>query len=255
MKLQTIVIDDEPIALDKLRSYVEKTPSLHLAGAFSNGMDALEMINAGGEVDVIFTDINMPDINGLEMVGALAKPPLIVFITAHADYAAESYRHSAIDYLLKPYSFADFQRAANKVVDRYRMSHPVSTPPVQTDDSRPASNESASIFIKVDYRYIRINLSDIRYIKGYGEYLQIYISTSATPLLTLSSFAAIRERLSQSFLQIHRSYIVNMDHVLHIERARIVMDADTYLPVGDSYKGQLQNYLSSHGIGGAVRKE
>lgn len=254
MKLQTIIIDDEPIALDKLRSYVEKTPFLQLAGDFSNGMDALETIASGGNVDVIFTDINMPDINGMEMVGALQHPPLIVFITAHPDYAAESYRHSAVDYLLKPYSFADFQRAANKVMDRYQLSHPVRPTPLQADN-QPVKDDSGSIFIKVDYRYIRINLSDIRYIKGYGEYLQIYTTTSSTPLLTLSSFAAIRERLSPSFLQIHRSYIVNMNHVLHIERARMVMDADTYLPVGDSYKSNLQNYLASHAIGGASRKE
>ena len=254
MKLQTVIIDDEPIALDKLRSYVEKTPFLQLAGAFSNGIDALDMMTADGNVDVIFTDINMPDINGLEMVGALTRPPLIVFITAHPDYAAESYRHSAVDYLLKPYSFADFQRAATKVMERYQLTKPSVTTAIAADTPVPR-HESGSLFIKVDYRYIRINLSDIRYIKGYGEYLQIYTSTSSSPLLTLSSFAALREKLSSSFLQIHRSYIVNMDHVLHIERARIVMDTDTYLPVGDSFKSNLQSYLTSHSIGGASRKD
>lgn len=257
MKLRTVIIDDEPIALDKLRSYVEKTPELRLAGAFTNGMDALDMMTSSDDnVDVIFTDINMPDINGMEMVSALRRPPLIVFITAYADYAAESYRHSAVDYLLKPYSFADFQHAAAKVIERYQLTRNAAgqtTPqPVQTPTR---TDESGSIFIKVDYRYIRINLSDIRYVKGYGEYLQVYTTTSPTPLLTLSSFAAIREKLSPSFLQIHRSYIVNMDHVLHIERARMVMDADTYLPVGDSYKANLQTYLAEHAIGGAAKKE
>lgn len=254
MKLRTIIIDDEPIALDKLRTYVEKTPQLQLVGAFSNGMDALEMLTAadGSEVDVIFTDINMPDINGMEIIGALPRPPLTVFITAHPDYAAESYRHSAVDYLLKPYSFADFQRAVTKVAERSR-SMPLSAQP----DARQAGpGESGSIFIKVDYRYIRVNLADISYIKGYGEYLQVYTSASpVTPMLTLSSFAAIREKLSPQFIQIHRSYIVNMDHVLHIERARIVMDADTYLPVGDSYKAALQSYLATHAIGGATKKD
>lgn len=255
MTLRTIVIDDEPIALDKLRSYVEKTPFLKLAGAFSNGLDALEMINAGGEVDVIFTDINMPDINGMEVISSISQPPLIVFITAHPDYAAESYKLSAVDYLLKPYSFADFQRSAGKVMDRYRLSHSVNVNATATDGTPSDTNSSDSIFIKIDYRYVRISLADIRYIKGYGEYLQIYIQNSPTPLLTLCSFATITERLSSSFLQIHRSYIVNMEHVLHIERARIVMDADTYLPVSDSYKSRLQNYLASHSIGGAVKKE
>lgn len=259
MKLRTIIIDDEPIALDKLRSYVEKTPQLQLVGAFSNGMDALEMLTAAGgnEVDVIFTDINMPDINGMEMIGALPRPPLTVFITAHPDYAAESYRHSAVDYLLKPYSFADFQRAVTKVMERSQAASLSAQPAAQQPDTRPAgTGESDSIFIKVDYRYIRVNLSDISYIKGYGEYLQVYTSASPmTPILTLSSFAAIREKLSPQFIQIHRSYIVNMDHVLHIERARIVMDADTYLPVGDSYRATLQSYLATHAIGGATKKD
>lgn len=259
MKLRTVIIDDEPIALGKLRSYVEKTPYLQLAGAFSNGMEALEMMaSSANDVDVIFTDINMPDLNGMEMVSSLSHPPMIVFITAHPDYAAESYRHSAIDYLLKPYSFADFQRAAGKVMERYALLHPARHDnPDGTSTPAPATaaSDSGSIFIKVDYRFVRVNLADIRYIKGYGEYLQVYTVTDTAPLLTLSSFAAIREKLSGSFIQIHRSYIVNMDHVIHIERARIVMDADTYLPVGDSYKANLQAYLASCSIGGVTKKE
>lgn len=260
MKLRTIIIDDEPIALDKLRNYVGKTPFLSLVGAFSNGMDALEMIaSPGSDVDVIFTDINMPDINGLEMVATLSRPPLIVFITAHPGYAAESYRHAAVDYLLKPYSFADFQRAAGRVMERYTLLHP--RQPENREPEMPATQapqpgaDSGSIFIKVDYRFVRVGLADIRYIKGYGEYLQVFTTATPAPLLTLSSFAAIRERLSASFVQIHRSYIVNMEHVIHIERARVVMDADTYLPVGDSFKANLQAYLASCSIGGALKKE
>ncbi len=257
MKLRTIIIDDEPIALEKLRSYVEKTPFLQLAGAYSNGVEALETMALGTEVDVIFTDINMPDINGMEMVSALTQQPLVVFITAYSDYAAESYRYSAVDYLLKPYNFTDFQRAAGKVLDRYRMMHSEVTTHDQETSTGTAQtvNDSGSIFIKVDHRYVRVNLTDIRYIKGYGEYLQIFTTSSPSPLLTLSSFATILGRLSGDFLQIHRSYIVNMNHVLQIERARIVMDADTYLPVGDSYKPKLQQYLATRSIGVAARKE
>lgn len=257
MKLRAIIIDDEPIALEKLRSYVEKTPFLQLAGAYTNGIEALETMASGTEVDVVFTDINMPDINGMEMISALTHQPLVVFITAYSDYAAESYRYSAVDYLLKPYNFTDFQRAAGKVLDRYRLIHSDVTTSGQETPAGTAQpvNDSGSIFIKVDHRYVRVNLADIRYIKGYGEYLQIFISSSPSPLLTLSSFATILGRLSADFLQIHRSYIVNMNHVLQIERARIVMDADTYLPVGDSYKPRLQQYLAARSIGGAARKE
>lgn len=254
MKLRTLIIDDEPIALAKLRSYVAKTPFLELASACSSGIEAQEVI-ATDDIDVIFTDINMPDLSGMEFVGSLAHPPLVVFITAYSEYAVESYRHDAVDYLLKPYSLADFQRAANRVLERYTATHsapaPAATDPLP---SHPASG-SDSLFIKTDYRYVRIDPDDIRYIKGYGEYLQIYLADTPQPLMTLSSFAAIRERLSPSFVQIHRSYIVNMRHVLHIERSRIVMDADTYLPVGDSYKPAFQTYLAEHAIGGATKKE
>ncbi|MCM1406700.1 MAG: LytTR family transcriptional regulator, partial [[Clostridium] fimetarium] len=120
--------------------------------------------------------------------------------------------------------------------------------------SSPAAVHSApapsgSLFVKVDYRYIRVSLADIRYIKGYGEYLQIYVDGSPNPLLTLSSFASIKERLSDNFLQVHRSYIVNMDHVAQIERNRVVMSPDLYIPVGDSFKAPFQAYLASHAVG------
>lgn len=247
MKLRTLIIDDEPIALEKLRSYVEKVPFLELVGACHSGLEATGIL-AGTSVDVVFTDINMPDLNGMDFVESLHKAPMIVFITAYAQYAVDSYRLSAVDYLLKPYSFTDFQRAANKVMEQYaaRMSTPV--------DAEP--DRKSSLFVKVDYRYVRVELASIRYIKGYGEYLQIYIDGNPTPLLTLSSFGAISERLTDNFLQVHRSYIVNMERVEQINRSRVVMDAETYIPVGDSYKNALQQYLQNHSVGlGSRRSE
>lgn len=244
MKLRTLIIDDEPLALEKLSSYVEKVPFLQLVAKCMSAVDATAVISAE-EVDVIFTDINMPDLSGMEFVGSLSSSPMVVFITAHASYAAESYRVSAVDYLLKPYSFADFQRAANKVLEQYLLRH-------RKRDSTPSSDtprHDGSLFIKIDYRYIRISLTDIIYIKGYGEYLQVYIAGNPSPYVTLSSFSAIREKLSANFLQIHRSYVVNMDAVERIERGRIVMEGDTWLPVGDSYKTVLQDYLASHSVG------
>lgn len=251
MKFRTLIIDDEPIALAKLQSYVSKTPFLEVAASCSSGIEAMEIM-ASDNIDVIFTDINMPDLNGLEFVGSLPHPPLIVFITAYAEYAVESYRHAAVDYLLKPYSLADFQRAANRVLERYTSANSSSASSAESVTA-PPTTDADSLFIKVDYRFVRINLNDIRYIKGFGEYLQIYLTDTLQPLLTLSSFAAIKERLSPAFLQIHRSYIVNMRRVSHIERSRVVMDADTYLPVGDSYKPALQAYLSANAIGGTAK--
>lgn len=241
MKLRTLIIDDEPIALEKLRSYVEKVPFLELVASCRNGMEALDFMS-GTDIDVVFTDINMPDLNGLDFVESLTVAPMVVFTTAYAEYAVDSYRLQAVDYLLKPYGFKEFQRAANRVFDHFSAKRKT----VSADDS---------IFVKVDYRFVRVKLSDIRYIKGYGEYLQIYLEGVSAPLLTLSSFAAVMENLSDNFLQVHRSYIVNMNRVGQISRSRIVMDADTYIPVGDSYKNGLQEYLSTHAIGLGSRRD
>jgi len=242
MKLRTLIIDDEPIALEKLKAYVGKIPFLELVGAYSSGLEAVGFL-ASQPVDLVFTDIQMPDLSGMELAESLASAPMIVFTTAHAHYAVDSYRLSAVDYLLKPYSFADFQRAANKAMERFAAR-----------GAEPTAGGDESLFIKVDYRYIRVDQNSIRYIKGYGEYLQIYLKDAAAPLLTLSSFGAVRDRLMPSFLQVHRSYIVNLNCVEQIARGRIVMDADTYIPVGDSYRQALQRYLQNHSVGGGSSK-
>lgn len=238
MKIKTIIIDDEPIALAKLHSYVEKTPFLELVGEFSTAMNVASIV-AKGDVDVIFTDINMPDIDGMQFIESLIRPPMVVFTTAYSQYAVESYKLAAVDYILKPYGFADFQRAANKVLKIFTATH-------EHNDS-PTRRKDDSIFLKVDYRYVRVSLSNILYIKGYGEYLQIYTSEAAQPLLILSSFAAIMEMLPDNFLQIHRSYIVNMNCIDHIEKARVVIGNER-LPISDTFKPSFQSYLASHSL-------
>lgn len=236
MKLRTLIIDDEPIALEKLRSYVEKVPFLELAAACHSGIDAMAVL-AAEKIDLIFTDIDMPDLNGMELAGSLTDAPMIVFTTAYAQYAVDSYRLSAVDYLLKPYSFADFQRAANKALAQAQR------------DGADTQREAGSVFVKVDYRYVRVKLDDIRYIKGFGEYLQIFTTSQPEPMMTLSSFASMAQKLSESFLQVHRSYIVNMDHVEQIVRNRLVMTDGEHIPVGDSYKSALSDYLRSRLVG------
>lgn len=250
MKLKTLIIDDEPIALDKLRNYVEKVPFLEIAGVCRNGIEATDTISKEN-IDVVFTDINMPDMSGMDFISSLTNPPLVVFITAYAEYAVESYKLSAVDYLLKPYGFAEFQRAANKVFEQYHLRKR------QLNHSQTGSThcgETESLFVKVDYRYVRINLADIRYIKGYGEYLQIYSVESPSPLLTLSSFSSIKEKLPDNFLQVHRSFVVNMNAIHSINKNRILMDSETFIPVGDSYKEAFQSYLATHSIGSAQKK-
>lgn len=232
-----MIIDDEPLALDKLRSYVEKIPFLELVADCASPTDAMEIL-ASEHIDLIITDIQMPDINGLELLKSLVKSPYVIFTTAYADYAVESYKFATVDYLLKPYRFIDLQRAVNRAMDAYQRSRAIERHP-----------EEGSIFIKVENKYIRVKLSDIRYIKGYGEYLQIFITDTPKPLLTISSFAAIRDRLTPNFLQIHRSYIVNMNQIVHVERNRVVMDEDTFLPISDTYMPEFRLYLQNNSVG------
>lgn len=240
MMLKVLIIDDEPIALEKLRSYVLKIPFFELVAVCESAFDAMKAVSET-QVDVIFTDIDMPGLNGMDFVSSLAMSPMVVFITAYANYAADSYRLSAVDYLLKPYGFVDFQRASNKVMERYSMSH--------RDSSTIASTANDSLFIKADYRYLRVNLADISYIKGCGEYLQIFVDGEAEPIMTLSSFAAIKERLTDDFIQVHRSYIVNMNRVNRVERSRIVFGDDVYIPIGDMYKNEFLQYLTDRAVG------
>lgn len=249
MKLQTLIIDDEPIALEKLRNYVDKVPFLENAAVCRNGIDAAAII-ATRPIDVIFTDINMPDMSGMEFIASLTKPPLVVFITAYPDYAVESYKLSAVDYLLKPYSFTDFQRAANKAWERYQLTRNVKTR--LNSETVPADDDS--LFVKVDYRFVRLSLSDIIYIKGYGEYLQIHTSESHTPVLTLSSFGSLLQKLPPNFLQVHRSYVVNMNAIKSVNKSRIIFDSDVVIPIGDSYKDAFAEYLSAHSIGTSQKK-
>lgn len=233
MTLRTLLIDDEPIALAKLHAYVEKTPSLELAGEFSSTAEAKTLLDAE-PIDLIVTDISMPDMNGLDFIRSLSNPPMVIFTTAHAQFAADSYKVSAVDYLLKPFDLEEFQRAAAKAVEIQKVRQ------AAADDF---------LFIKVDYRFVRINPANIRYIKGYGEYLQIFTTEQEQPLVTLSSFAAIRSKLGSDFLQVHRSYIVNMRHVDSIERSRLVFAPDTFIPVSDSYKSAFAGYLARHALG------
>lgn len=245
MTLKTLIIDDEPIALEKLRKYVTKVPFLELTSACENAFEAFEFL-ANHEVDLVITDINMPDLNGLDFIRTLSNAPMVIFTTAHPQYAVDSYKVSAVDYLLKPYGFVEFHHATSKALEQYEILHKQTI-----EASAPVSPES--LFIKVDYRYIRVALANIRFIKGFGEYLQIFVTGKDTPLLTLSSFASIKEHLTDDFLQVHRSFIVNMNQVEQIERNRLIMDTDTYIPIGDSYKQTFQQYLTIHAVGKNVK--
>lgn len=237
MKLKTLIIDDEPIALEKLGTYVSKVPFLELVAACSSALDAIDILSEN-TVDLIFTDISMPDLDGMAFVKTLSAVPMVVFITAYQQYAVESYRVSAIDYILKPYEFGDIQRAANKALD-FAVLH----------NRKATLNDATSLFVKTDYKFVRVNFADILYIKGYGEYLQIYVSDNKIPILTLSSFAAIMQQLPDYFIQIHRSYVININKIDKIERGVVSIGNDITIPIGNSFKSEFQELLQRYSVG------
>lgn len=243
MKIRCIAVDDEPMALDKLRNYIERTPYLELVGLCEGTYDAMQLL-AAEKVDAMFIDINMPDMNGLEFVKTLTDPPLVVFTTAYAEYAVDSYKVRAVDYLLKPFGFADFQRTAGHLQKQYALLHP------EQDSSVSASSgqqEPDALYFKVDYRYLRVPVGDIMYIEGMNEYLKVYTGT-ADPFLTHTTFRQVREMLPETFIQVHRSYVVNMSHVREVERGVILMSDGARIPVSDGNKEAFMHYLQSHSV-------
>ena len=243
--IKVLAIDDEPLALQQLASYIQKVPFLQLVGQCQSALEAKDILNRES-VDAVFCDINMPDLNGMDFVKSLAAPPLIVFTTAYSEYAVEGFKVNAVDYLLKPFGLDDFRRAANRLKERLETS-PVAVPVAEMPQSN--AEEDDTIFIKTDYKVVKIAISDIRYIEGMSEYLKIHLEGQPKPLVTLLSMKKMEEYLPPSFMRIHRSYIINLKKIQEVNKNRVIMDADTYLPIGDNYKEAFNDYLNTRFLG------
>jgi len=241
--IKVLAIDDEPLALQQLVAYIKKTPFLTLVAECQSALEARDILNEE-PVDALFCDINMPDLNGMDFVKSLAMPPLIVFTTAYSEYAVEGFRVDAVDYLLKPFGLQEFQRAANRLKERLKEPSPVSplTTPL-SQSTTPLSPEEDTLFVKTDYRVVRIAISDIRYVEGMSEYLKLHMEGQPKPIVTLLSMKKIEERLPANFMRIHRSYIVNLEKIREVNKNRVILDAETYLPIGDNYREQFNRYL------------
>ena len=235
--IRCLAIDDEPLALKQLSSYISKIQYFELVKSCNSAIKARELLDVE-HIDAIFIDINMPDLNGLEFVKSLAEPPLIVFTTAYSDYAIEGYKVDAVDYLLKPFGFEEFKTAAEKVKQRFDL---MNTP---TDVAVPPADDA--IFLKTDYKIVRVSLSDIRYIEAMSEYLRIYSDAIPRPIVVLLSMKKMEERLpANTFMRIHRSYIINLNKIIEVSKNHVVMSQDASLPIGDLYKDAFNAYINS----------
>ncbi len=238
--IRCMAIDDEPLALQQIATYIGKVPFLELTAQCQSAVEARQFLE-NDTVDAIFCDINMPDLNGMDFVKSLTTPPLIVFTTAYAEYAVEGFKVAAVDYLLKPFGLQDFQRAANRLQERL-------APPSSLHSTLSSENANV-VFLKSDYRIIKVAINDIRYIEAMSEYLKVHLRNEQKPITTLLSMKKIEERLPHNFMRIHRSYIVNLDDIREVNKNRVILDADTYLPIGDIYRENFQQYLDTKFLG------
>lgn len=236
MNIRCLAIDDEPMALEKLKSYIDKVPYLELVAACECPSDAMEYMK-DNEVDALFVDINMPDINGMEFVKGLSGSQMVVFTTAYSDYAVESYKVRAVDYILKPYTFVDFQKAAQSLLQCWKAR--------QQDEK--AADMDDNIFLKVDYRYVRVSLRDIVYIEGMNEYLKVHL-ISGDPLLVHTSFKQMNGHLPDNFLQIHRSYVINVNYIREVERSMVLLEGGKRISISDSNRDAFMAYLKARSI-------
>lgn len=232
--MQCIAIDDEPLALKQIQGYIQKVPFLTLAGAYTNALEALDRLTKE-TVDLVFVDINMPDLNGMDFVKSLVKKPLIVFTTAYSEYAVEGFRVDAVDYLLKPFGYTDFLKAANKALNLFEMMNA---------QVFPLDSDSDAIFVRADYKTVRIELNRILYIESRNEYVRICMDEQK-PVMTLLSLKLLEEKLpADRFMRVHRSYIVSLPKITAIANNRIIFGKDMYIPIGNQYKENFLAYIN-----------
>jgi two-component system response regulator LytT len=246
MTINCIAVDDEPVALRLVASYIEQTPFLNLKGTYGNAVEALKAIHEQPEIQLIFLDIRMADLSGVELARIIEqtgkkKSLRIIFTTAYDQYALEGFKVDALDYLLKPFSFVDFSKGATKAYDYFVMLENSSTNPgISGVNDKPEKNY---IYLKVDYQLVKISIADILYIEGLKDYVKLYLKSQEKPLLTLTSLKSLEEKLPASnFLRIHRSFIVSKDAVKSVTKNSVQI-YNTSIPVTEQYKEVFSAFL------------
>lgn len=234
-RIKCIVVDDEPLALELMTGYVRQTPFLELVEGYDNPLLALEAAQRG-ECELLFLDINMPQLTGLDLAPLLPEGVRIIFTTAYSQYALQSYKLNALDYLVKPISYAEFVAAANKAKEWFDLKQ-------SAEASISMDEGQRSIFVKSGYRIERIQLASILYIENQKDYVKFHFTTGQPPITSLMNLQLLEDFLPEAqFMRIHRSFIVNLDNIQTIERNCVVYGKE-YIPISDSYKDKFNDYL------------
>lgn len=247
--IRCLAIDDEPLALRQITGYIGKIPFLELVRTFNSAVQAQQYL-LEEKVDLIFVDINMPDLNGVDFVRSLESPPMIIFTTAYSEYAIEGFKLDAIDYLLKPFSFKDFARSANKANSLYELlSMKNAAAESATEEAVAEESESTTdkeyISVRADYKTSLIKISNIVYIESEGEYVRMNMN-DGTKVVTLFRLKNMESSLpSDTFMRVHRSYIVNLKCITGYTKGRIFLENDDYVPIGENYKEAFLKYIEN----------
>ena len=245
MILNCAIIDDEPLALRQITAYISKIPYLELTATFNNAIEAQAYL-AGQPVDLIFVDINMPDLTGVDFVRSLTNRPMVIFTTAYSEYAIEGFKLDAVDYLLKPFGFADFSRSAAKAHALYELrQNQRSASQKEMPEAEPKDKEYLSV--KADYKVSLVRIADIVYLESEGEYVRMHLADGST-ITTLFRLKNMEAALpADSFMRVHRSYIVNLRAIKAYVKGRIFLnDSNEYIPIGESYKEAFQAYIDKN---------
>lgn len=239
LKITCIIVDDEPMALNLVESYVEKTPYLVLKKKCSSAIEALEFIKQE-PVDLLFLDIQMPDLTGIEFSKMVPKESRVIFTTAFDQYALEGFKVEALDYLLKPFDYAEFLAASNKASTWFEL--------VKGKQQNVLSGEKEFLFVKSEYRQLRIKLADVLYFEGLKDYIKIWLKDNPKPILTLMSLKSLQEELPDTqFMRVHRSFIVALKNIEVVERSQIVIN-NQRITIADQYKGKFLEYINSNSL-------
>lgn len=240
MEIKTLIVDDEPLALDVLETYVERMPELTLVAKCNNAFEANKAVSEN-EIDLMFLDIQMPQLSGIEFLKSLSKPPLVIFTTAYPDYALEGFELDAIDYLLKPISADRFLKAANKAISQIKLQEGHQPEKVEADDAD-------FIFVKADKKYVKVLYDDILYIEGLKDYVIIKQKTSR--VITLQTMKSLEEKLPiKTFKRIHRSYILNTDKINAVigNMVEVLENGKAkHLPIGKNYRDELLDMVQKN---------
>ena len=244
MKITCIAVDDEPLALDIIKKYTEKIPFLSLTKTFDNAIDVIEFLK-NNSVDLIFLDIEMEELTGIQLLKVLTIKPKIILTTAYDSYALKGYEFDVSDYLLKPFSFERFFKSVTKVYEQVLLEkgHEIKS---EHNEIKSIHPEEDYFFVKTEFRFQKVSYADILYIEGQGDYLAIV--TVHGKIMTLQNFSKIENILPPSrFIRVHKSYIVQLNRIEKIEKSRIKI-GDKSLPISDTYKKDFFKLLESKGL-------